>query len=271
MAVVGQPCSLSTLELDLLWERLALGAFPLVLQLRPHGDTFAERHALLDGARAQLQDRGLVHGTHVEPRLEGWLHALARPDEELDVRWRDGEKEVRALVVRQDECTVRAVRRDDEVVLTPITPGSMVAAAVEVLPTVAAAATGQVSGPTDQLSAAYETSARSADAGVQAMLALGAAHADATAVAAALAKAVGVAQLGAACTTRGRRWRHPSVVAVLDTEVGRYTSTERAAPDHRMWSTIRPASPAHLVRATAALLGEAQAVATQSTGSALRL
>jgi len=70
----------------------------------------------------------------------------------------------------------------------------------------------------------------------------------------------------------GRRVRHPSVVAVVDTGRGRYLSTERAAPDHRLWSTVRPGTTANLVRAATELLAEVQADAARTAaGNALRL
>ncbi len=86
MAVVGESITLDAVAFDLLWERLALGAFPLVLQLRSHGDTFTERHALLDGARRRLQQDGLLDGTDVHPRLAHWLQVLAQPEDEVVVR-----------------------------------------------------------------------------------------------------------------------------------------------------------------------------------------
>jgi len=272
MAVVGESITLDAVAFDLLWERLALGAFPLVLQLRSHGDTFTERHALLDGARGRLQQDGLLDGTDVHPRLARWLQALARPADEVDVRWRDGTKELRATVVRQGDSTVRVVRRGEELTFTPVTPGSMPPAAVDVLPDVPAATEGgQISAPTEQLSAAYTAAATSVQAGTAALLALGANRVDAAALAAALLGTDAVSQIGAATTLNGRRVRHPSVVAVLDTGHGRYVSSERAAPDHRLWSTVRPATEAQLVRAVTELLADVQVDAAQTAGTALQL
>jgi len=272
MAVVGESITLDAVAFDLLWERLALGAFPLVLQLRSHGDTFTERHALLDGARRRLQQDGLLDGTDVHPRLAHWLQVLAQPEGEVDVRWRDGATELRATVVRQGDSTVRVVRRVEELTLTPVTPGSMPSAAVDVLPDVPAATErGQTSAPTAQLSAAYTAAATSVQGGTTALLALGANRADAAALATALLSTDAVSQIGAATTLNGRWVRHPSVVAVLDTGHGRYVSSERAAPDHRLWSTVRPATEAQLVRAVTELLADVRADAASSAGTALRL
>lgn len=272
MAVVGESITLDAVAFDLLWERLALGAFPLVLQLRSHGDTFTERHALLDGARRRLQQDGLLDGTDVHPRLAHWLQVLAQPEDEVDVRWRDGATELRATVVRQGDSTVRVVRRVEELTLTPVTPGSMPSAAVDVLPDVPAATEGgQTSAPTAQLSAAYTAAATSVQGGTAALLALGVNRADAAALATALLSTDAVSQIGAATTLNGRRVRHPSVVAVLDTGHGRYVSSERAAPDHRLWSTVRPATKAQLVRAATELLADVRAEAASSAGTALRL
>ena len=272
MAVVGESITVDTVAFDLLWERLALGVFPLILQLRSHGDTFEKRYALLDEARGRLQERGLLHGPDVHPRLARWLQALAHPDDEVDVRWRDGTDELRGTLVRRGETTVRVVRRGEALTFTPVTPGSMPSAAVDLLPDVAAATTGgQISAPTEQLSAAYTAAAASIQAGTSALVALGAERADARALAAALITTEAVSQIGAATTVRGRRVRHPSVVAVLDTGHGRYVSSERAAPDHHLWSTVRPATGAQLVRAATELLADVQADALRRTGTALRL
>ncbi|MGZ4519431.1 MAG: ESX secretion-associated protein EspG [Mycobacteriaceae bacterium] len=273
MAIVGRSFTVSTVAFDLLWERLGLGAFPVALQLRSHGDTFEERHAMLDVARRQLYENGLLNGTEVYPRLGRWLQALARPEAEVDVRWRDGTTELRSAVVHQGEVTVRVVRSGEELTFTPLTPGSMPSAAVDVLPDASAAASGgQISAPTGQLASAYAAAATSAETGTAALLDLGAPRADATSVARALHTIDSVSQIGAAVTTRGRRFRHPSVVAVLDTGHGRFISTEREAPDHSMWSTVRPATEANVVRAVTELLAQAQAdSATGNTGSVLRL
>jgi len=272
MAVVGQSITVSTVAFDLLWERLALGAFPVLLQLRPHGDTFEDRHRMLDAAREELRAEGLLDGTEVHPGLARWLQVLARPDEELDLRWRDGTTELRATAVRQGDRTVRVVRRGDELTFTPVTPGSMPAAVVDVLPEVSAAGGGQISGPTEQLSAAYTAAATSVEGGTTALSALGAPRTDAIEVATALASTDAVAQLGAAATVQGRRFRHPTVVAVLDTERGRYISTERAALDHSLWSTMRPATATNVVRAATELLADtATEAAARTGGSVLRL
>ena len=272
MAVVGESITVETVAFDLLWERLALGVFPLILQLRSHGDTFPERHGLLDDARRRLQEQGLLQGPDVHPRLTRWLQALAHPDDEVDVRWRDGTDELRGTVVRRGETTVRVVRHDEELTFTPVTPGSMPSAAVDVLPDVPAATTGgQISAPTEPLSAAYTAAAASVQAGTSALVALGANRADAVALATALIATDAVAQIGAATTVGGRRVRHPSVVAVLDTGRGRYVSTERAAPDHRLWSTVRPATGAQLVRAATELLADVQAESAKTAETALRL
>jgi len=273
MAVVGESITLDTVAFDLLWERLALGAFPLVLQLRSHGDTFNERHELLDVARARLHEDGLLDGTDVRPRLAAWLQVLARPEDEVDVRWRDGTEQLRATVARRGDSTVRVLRSGEELTFTPVTPGSMPAAAVDVLPDVPAATSGgQISAPTEQLSSAYTAAAVSVHAGTEALLALGAERTDAVALATALVTTAAVSQIGAATTVGGRRVRHPSVVAVVDTGRGRYLSTERAAPDHRLWSTVRPGTRANLVRAATELLAEVQADAARTAaGTALRL
>jgi hypothetical protein len=272
MAVVGESITLDAVAFDLLWERLALGAFPLVLQLHSHGDTVEERHALLDGARQRLREDGLLDGPDINPRLARWLQVLARPDDEVDVRWRDGTNQLRATVVRQGDTTVRVVCRGGELSFTPVTPGSMPSAAVDVLPDVpAASGDGQLSAPTEALSAAYTAAATSAQAGTAALLALGASRVNANALATALLSTEAVSQIGAATTVNGRRVRHPSVVAVLDTGHGRYVSTERAAPDHRLWSTVRPATTAQLVRAATELLADVRSESASSTGRALLL
>lgn len=114
--------------------------------------------------------------------------------------------------MHQGEVTARVVRSGEELTFTPLTPGSMPSAAVDVLPDASAAASGgQISAPTGQLASAYAAAAAaaSAETGTAALLELGAPRADATSVARALHAIDSVSQIGAAVTTRGRRFRHP--------------------------------------------------------------
>lgn len=52
----------------------------------------------------------------------------------------------------------------------------------------------------------------------------------------------------------GRRVRHPRVVVVIDTQHGRYLSTERAGHDRVPWTTLRPGSTEGITAAVQEML-----------------
>jgi hypothetical protein len=255
---------LSTVAFDLLWERLDLGAYPLVFPLLSHGATATERVRLLDGARRELLADGVLVGPDVAPHVETWLRTLAAPAEEVHVRRVATTGVLRGTVVRgvadgdPDPC-VRAVLVDGAVHLEPAHPGGVVAAAVELLPASGPGPGGQLSAPTDGLVAAFTAGAAGPEAFAAAAHGLGAGREDALALGRALATTHATAQLGVATTRGGTRTPHPRVVVVHDTAQGRYVVTERPAPDGTAWSTLRPATSAQVARAVAELLAESRA------------
>lgn len=256
MTVAGESVRFSTVALDLLWERLELGPYPLVLPLLSHGETLDERHHLLDGARRELLAAGLLDGPDVTPRLESWLRVLAEPEHEVHLRRASTEDVLRATVVRRDDECVRVVLRGTELELTPVTPSSQAAAAVALLPDAAPGPGGQLAAPTTALAAALAAGQAGPEPFAGAARRLGASQDDAAALAGALATTWATAQLGVASTRDGQREAHPSVVVVHDTARGRYVVTERPAPDLVAWSTLRPATAAQVVRAVEELLAE---------------
>ena len=253
------PVRLSTVGFDLLWERLALGAYPLVFPLLSHGGTDTERVRLLDAARAELLADEVLDGPDVAPRVRTWLRTLAEPAEEVHVRRVATTGVRRGTVVRgpggDAAACVRAVLEDATITLDGVDEAALVTAAVALLPDAPAGA-GQVSAPTDDLAAAFAAGAAGAEAFTAAARHLGADRDDALALGRALVTTHASTQLGVATGHGGARRAHPDVVVVHDTERGRYVVTRRAAPDGTSWSTLRPATPAQLTRAVLELLDE---------------
>ncbi|WP_460865358.1 ESX secretion-associated protein EspG [Rhodococcus aerolatus] len=266
-STVGGRVRMSTVGFDLLWERLGLGAYPLVFPLLSHGATDLERVRLLDAARAELLADGVLEGPDVTPRVAAWLRTLAAPAEEVHVRRVATTGVLRASVVRGPDATgpatapdvcVRAVLADGTVTLTPVHPGGVAAAAVALLPEAPAGDGGQLSAPSAALAEAFAAGQDGPDGFTVVARRLGATREDATTLARALATTGASTQLGVAMTRDGQRTAHPHVVLVHDTEAGRYVLTERPAPDGTPWATLRPATPAQVTRAVAELLTDAR-------------
>lgn len=258
---------MSTAGFDLLWERLGLGAYPLVFPLLSHGATDLERVRLLDAARTELRADGVLEGPDVAPRVAAWLRTLATPAEEVHLRRVTTTGVLRASVVRGPDTTgpatapdvcVRAVLADDAMTLEPVHPGGVAAAAVGLLPESPAGGGGQLSAPSAALTEAFAAGQDGPDAFVVVARRLGATREDATTLARALSTTHASTQLGVATTTDGHRSPHPRVVLVHDTAAGRYVLTERPSPDGTPWSTLRPATAAQVTRAVAELVTEAR-------------
>lgn len=241
-------------EVELAWTALGLQDFPVVFGLLSHGRTMDEHAAAMDEARHSLTRRGLWHRGGPSDRLSRWLHALARPETELDVRGRGPGGRWRALVAQHRSTTVLVEQRDAEFTLTAVTPGSGPAAALATLEP-ARPGTGQLNAPSAVLASAVARSGSNVGAMARELGGLGATSKDATAMAQAFATAHGSAQIGAAVRRGERRVRADSVVAVLDTDGGRYLVTERKATDGVRWTTYAPAEPHRVHQQVEQLLG----------------
>lgn len=229
-------------ELELAWSALGHQDLPLVLELRSHGATVGENARLLELARGSLALRGLWHDGVPSSGLARSLAPLVAPDVEVDVRGRGPSGRWRALVATRNGATVLAVQRDGALALTSVSGGSMPAAALSTLPD-ALPGTGQLNAISSELHQSVARAGNDSRRLFEALLALDTPEADARALAAAIPTAHGSAQIGAAARIDGHRRRAPRVVALLDTELGRYVVTENLSQDRVRWTTYAPATP----------------------------
>ncbi|MEO6880726.1 MAG: ESX secretion-associated protein EspG [Mycobacteriaceae bacterium] len=253
MVVEERDVQLSGPELELAWRSLRLQDYPVVLELLSHGATRSERDELLGAARRALRERGLWDDHGPEPLLARYLQTLAVPDTEVDVRGRGPAGRWRGLVAGGPAATVLVVQRDGLHTLTPVSAGSMAAAVLSTLPDADPAA-GQLNAPSAELHRAFTTVGSDERALGAVLRELGASAADAGALARALPTARGSAQIGAAARSHGPRRRAPRVVALLDTDVGRYLVIETRSRDRQPWTTYVPATPVRVHAAVQELL-----------------
>ena len=266
MVLEDRETRLTGAELELAWSALGHQDFPLVLELRSHGATMEEHAQLLDHARATLALRGLWRDGGPTVGLARSLAALATPDTELDVRGRGPGGRWRALVAGRGSTTVLAVQREGTLTLTPVSAGSMPAAVLSTLPD-ARPGTGQLNAVSSELHRSVERAGNDPRQLVEALRSLGTPDADARALAAAFPTAHGSAQIGAAARIGGHRRRSSRVVALLDTDLGRYVVTERESPDRVRWTTYAPATPVRVHQLVAELHSRAS---TGAPGGLLR-
>lgn len=258
MVVEDRETTLTGVELELAWLALGHQDFPLVLELVSQGRTMDERAQLLEAARATLTGRGLLRDGAPTPGLARSLAVLANPDTELDVRGRGQAGRWRAMVAGRRDTTVLAVQRDGRHTLTSVSAGSMPAAALSTLPD-AQPGTGQLNAASSDLHEAVARAGNDPRRLFEELRALGTPDQDARALAEAIPSAHGSAQVGAAARVGGHRRRAPRVVALLDTDLGRYVVTERQAQDRTRWTTYAPATPARLHQLVGELLARVSA------------
>lgn len=242
MVCEGLELRLTGPELELAWSALGHQDLPLVLELRSHGETVGEHARLLELARESLAHRGLWSDGGPSSGLARCLAPLVTPDIEVDVRGRGPSGRWRALVAGRDGVTVLAVQRNGALALTPVSGGSMPAAALSTLPD-AVPGTGQLNAISSELHQSVARAGNDARRLFEALRALDTPEADARALAAAIPTAHGSAQIGAAVRIDGHRRRAPRVVALLDTDLGRYVVTESLSQDRIRWTTYAPATP----------------------------
>lgn len=253
MIVEERDVELSGPELELAWSALQLQDYPVVLELLSHGATRSEREGLLEAARTALRERGLWGDRGPSPLLARYLRTMASPDTEVDVRGRGPGGHWRGLAVGSREATVLVVQRDGLHALTPVSAGSMAAAVLSTMPELAPAP-GQLNAPSAELNRAFTGGGNDEQALGAALRELGASPTDARALANALPTAHGSAQIGAAARSHGPRKRAPRVVALLDTDEGRYLVVEKRSRDRQSWTTYVPATPARVHAAVQELL-----------------
>lgn len=80
---------LSPAEFFTCWDCLDLGEIPLLLDVRPPGDTMAEHRQITADTTNRLRGRGLFTGNRPAPTLTSMLRVLADPHYTLDIRYAD--------------------------------------------------------------------------------------------------------------------------------------------------------------------------------------
>ncbi|MCU1664582.1 MAG: hypothetical protein JWR58_4647 [Pseudonocardia sp.] len=240
---------LTAVEFDVLWERLGLGATPVVLRLASPGRTHAERRDVLAAGWQALRERGLAGPAGADPELVRLLRLLARPAEQLELRgwW---ERSVRAVSASARGACVLAVRQDDTVTLG--SHGSLPSALLRALPQA-----GPGPGRASTVPAAVLAAATAAQgAGLRtALLARHVPPADAGILARMLIGIEGRAQIVALVSDRwGVLRRSGGVLAVLDGPRGRYLMTRTVGEDGVEWATVAPTDARRLQHRVAELL-----------------
>jgi hypothetical protein len=225
---------LNPLALDFLWEALDAGELPYPLELRSHGATMDERAGLRRRLHEDLVGQGLLDRSgRLQPRIEEWLAALARPEVSIDSTFLPelDAPPVRALAAGGRGVAVLAVQEADGLRLTELARSGLATAILELLPAARRGTELSVSLPAEEFAAAGRRSPvepRQALARLTAMPNLRG----------------GQIAVNFRDAMRGRR-RSP-VLAWFDNESGRYLSQARVASDGREWVTVAPADAATL-------------------------
>jgi hypothetical protein len=230
---------LSPLMVDFLWEALDGGELPYPLEVRSHGATMDERAALRRRLHEELGAQGLLDRSgRLEPRIEEWLGALARPEVSIDsvcLPNLDAEP-VRALASAGRGTAVLAVQTASGLRLGQIPRSGLISAILELLPPARRGTETSISLPAEEFAAA----------GPGTVLRGNPARASATETRQALRRLTAMPNLrggqiavNSRDAMRGRR-RSP-VLAWFDNESGRYLSQARVASDGREWVTVAPA------------------------------
>lgn len=241
--------ALSPLGFDALWSTLDLGDFPLVLQLRSHGQTLAERAALIEHELPRLHVDGAMRNGAILPDVARALAILADPEREFDVRAQGRTGPWRAVAVSGGSQAVVVVRNGVQLTLDVVHADQLAAATASTLGDYPAGTPAQVSTSADQLDAVYARIPDGPSAVAAALVRCGATHTDALTLAGAFTGPEAKAVIGGAVRVDGRRRRVRRTVVVIDTAVGRYLCTESTAGDGTRYSTVRSANPVAVTRA----------------------
>ncbi|MFF0149269.1 ESAT-6 protein secretion system EspG family protein [Amycolatopsis sulphurea] len=238
---------LSTLEFDVLWESLDLGARPPALGVRSPGTTHSQRRSLVESAWESLAQRRLARAGRPNSALLDQLHLLARPQFAVDV-WVWAEREIHGRAVSRGSQAVLGVVDRDEVWLIPADEGSLAEAAVPVAGELGPGVGQSISVPHDILVAADAAAQGEPKALVTALEDRGLELWHAQELAGML---LGQEARGQFCAERvlrdGTVRRSPRVAAFYDTDSGRYLFQLTDDPDGRGWATVSPADNAVLL------------------------
>ncbi len=242
---MGEPAAeqwdLSLLGFDMLWTLGGLGAFPLVLQLKSQGATFAERDEIMRSELPALQRTGAVRDGVVDGPLQAAMLALARPDTEVDLRGLSRDRVWRALGALQADRGVLVVKERDRIRLQSVPSEQLVPELVSTLGELRPGPPAQLNVDGAMLQAALQRAGGDETALVGELARVGVEHSSAQELANVLTANRGRAAIGTAHRMTGHRKRNPHVVVVLDGERGRYVSITTGLADGRQFVTIRPA------------------------------
>lgn len=243
---MGEPITLSQVEYDVLWGKLALGPFRPLLAVTPPGRTDEEIAERTDNAWRSLAAKGLGRPNEVNPRVERQLRRLARPEWELDVRMFLSETGPRttALVAKARKATTIAVLHEDELTLHETKNNPISDDAVNVLAPHPAGTGGSITLPKSTMDSAAAKADSDPDRLARALSAAGLGKTESRKLTEVLSKIIRIAHFGAAHTPpEGRRRRAPHMVSVYDTPQARYLFTRK-----KDWITLLPGTPAAIAR-----------------------
>ncbi len=237
---------LSTVEFDVVWRSLGVGAPPVVLQLPSPGRTHTQRRRVEAEVWVRLRERDLTSGSN----LFQLLGLLAAPSPRAELRaW--GAATVRAVAAGGGDAGVLVRRRDGTVVLDPC--ASVAGATAGLLAGGRPGPGRAVSVPDADLDAALS---HPSGAGLRAdLVTLGVDSVEAGLMARMLHGVAGRAQITVAVPDRwGVLRRSGELLEVLDTPAGRYLMIRTRSGDGICWATVAPVDDRRLRYRVAELL-----------------
>lgn len=242
------------LTFDFLWEAVGLGELPYPLRVSSHGATEDERSALRQRAHNELMARGLRdHFGRLEPHIEDWFTALARPTLSIDaLHIPEYQAPPVGVLAASDGTTgVLAIQTVDGIWLRPTFAEGLTSAVVELLPSGSRGTEASITLPVEEAlrippnRVPVTPDGEAAPARSRRKTSLSEQTADPRESYARLAGQPRLRGGQLAANSRselvGRR-RSP-VLAWFDTASGRYLSLSRAGTDGREWVTVAPADP----------------------------
>ncbi|HEX6356320.1 ESX secretion-associated protein EspG [Actinophytocola sp.] len=247
---------LSWLEYDFLWEQLALGRRPPILDVNSHGHTFDERAELRAAAWKSLADKGIGEPGDFHPDLVTSLRVLARPEWEVDGRLHlsaDGPRTSVLIGTAGAKGAVGVLDAEHFTVWRTSATG-LARTIVAQLPDHPPGTGTSISVPAATLDASAARAVTNPDALRRALVSAGLGKDEARKIVEVTGHVVRFGHLGAAHTPRhGERVRADHVVSFYDNPTGRYLFTRRPSGG-ALWVTLSPGSTAAITRQVEELL-----------------
>lgn len=244
----GQSVFLSTVEYEVVWSHLGLGAMPYPITVSSAGFHAADRTRVTAQAWERLRDRGLIDGSAVHGWLAYLMGLLAAPALSLDAVGDTG-RPLRALAVRDGEQAAAALLTADGLTVIGIHPATQAATLTDLLP-------HHRPGPghafTFPHGAVREAAAAAQDADTvfrgdehTTLVQAGMSHRDARLLAQLAGGRVRGGQFGITRWNRpyGARTRDATVVTWFDTAAGRYLAVREGD-----WVSVAPADSSRIAQ-----------------------